>query len=316
MKVSVIVPVYNVEDYLSECLQSLVDQTLSELEILVVDDGSTDASGEIIARFARQYPERIRAFHKENGGQASARNLALTKARGQYLGFVDSDDWVDLSMYEQMWQTAVKNDLDIVICDLDDHFPDGIVVHHRPSQASNKFHQTPSACNKLFRRALVADQQFLQGLWYEDFNFTTKLLFCTDQIGYCAHAFYHCHCRLASTMTNHNAPKNLDILTVLDDIINFAQNRGLYCRYQEPIEFMVLDHVLITSINRVAKQTPPEKNNVIRKLRRYVLARDPRFYQDRVFTAMPRNRKLIAWLNAKGLHGVSKILLNLSAKTK
>ena len=187
---------------------------------------------------------------------------------------------------------------------------------HRPSQASNKFHQTPSACNKLFRRALVADQQFLQGLWYEDFNFTTKLLFCTDQIGYCAHAFYHCHCRLASTMTNHNAPKNLDILTVLDDIINFAQNRGLYCRYQEPIEFMVLDHVLITSINRVAKQTHPEKNNVIRKLRRYVLARYPRFYQDRVFTAMPRNRKLIAWLNAKGLHGVSKILLNLSAKTK
>lgn len=316
MKLSIIVPVYNTERYLMQCLDSLVHQTLDEMEILVVDDGSTDSSREIIEKYAETYPKKICAFYKENGGQASARNYALARAKGDYLGFVDSDDWVDLSMYRTMWQQAETEKLDIVVCDMEDHYPDGTVIHHHPSHAVDKFRQTPSACNKIFRKTLVGKQHFLSGLWYEDFDFTTKLLFCTDRIGYCAQPFYHCHCRPVSTMANHNAPKNLDILTVLDDIIAFAKEQNLFQTYQEQIEFMVLDHVLITSINRVAKQKHQEKHDVIEQLRAYVLNHYPKFDQDPVFRNMPRNRRMIARLNAVGLYRISRFILAVYAKIK
>ena len=106
IKVSVIIPVYNTEDYLKECIESLVNQTLREIEILIVNDGSTDSSLEIMKEFKNKYPNIIKIFDKVNGGQASARNYALPFAQGEYLGFVDSDDWVDSTMYEEMYEKA------------------------------------------------------------------------------------------------------------------------------------------------------------------------------------------------------------------
>lgn len=96
---SVIVPVYNVEQYLSQCLDSIVGQTYSNLEIILVNDGSTDSSGAICDEYSRR-DSRIRVIHKENGGQGSARNLGLATATGDYVSFIDSDDWIDLCMYE------------------------------------------------------------------------------------------------------------------------------------------------------------------------------------------------------------------------
>ena len=129
IKVSVIIPVYNTEDYLKECIESLVNQTLREIEILIVNDGSTDSSLEIMKEFKNKYPNIIKIFDKVNGGQASARNYALSFAQGEYLGFVDSDDWVDITMYEEMYEKAEKEDADIVICDMVDHFPDRTVCY-------------------------------------------------------------------------------------------------------------------------------------------------------------------------------------------
>ena len=94
-KVSVIVPVYNTENFLERCLNSLVNQTLNDMEIIVVNDGSTDASQEIIDRFANDFPNIIRAYRKKNGGLSSARNYGLDKATGEYIGFIDSDDYVE-----------------------------------------------------------------------------------------------------------------------------------------------------------------------------------------------------------------------------
>ena len=102
MKVSIIVPVYNVEKYLPKCLDSLVSQTIDDFEILVVNDGSPDRSQDIIDEYSRRYPEKVVSLVKENGGQGSARNMALEIAKGEYIGFVDSDDWVDVTMYEKM----------------------------------------------------------------------------------------------------------------------------------------------------------------------------------------------------------------------
>ena len=311
IKVSVIIPVYNTEDYLRECIESLVNQTLREIEILIVNDGSTDSSLEIMKEFKNKYPNIIKIFDKVNGGQASARNYALPFAQGEYLGFVDSDDWVDSTMYEEMYEKAEKEDADIVICDMVDHFPDRTVCYPS-SRFENKFKVTPSACNKLFKRSLVKEDVFPVGLWYEDFEFTTMQLMKTDCISVIHKGLYHCHCREVSTMYNNNSEKNQDILVVLEHLVEYVEKNGWYEKYKNVLEYLYIDHVLITSINRVQKQTNEKKKIVINNLRKEVLKKYDSFYKDDAFREMPKKRQIIALLNAYGLCSMSMMLLKIT----
>ena len=311
IKVSVIIPVYNTEDYLKECIESLVNQTLREIEILIVNDGSTDSSLEIMKEFKNKYPNISKIFDKVNGGQASARNYALPFAQGEYLGFVDSDDWVDSTMYEEMYEKAEKEDADIVICDMVDHFPDRTVCYPS-SRFENKFKVTPSACNKLFKRSLVKEDVFPVGLWYEDFEFTTMQLMKTDCISVIHKGLYHCHCREVSTMYNNNSEKNQDILVVLEHVVEYVEKNGWYEKYKNVLEYLYIDHVLITSINRVQKQTNEKKKIVINNLRKEVLKKYNSFYKDDAFREMPKKRQIIALLNAYGLCSMSMMLLKIT----
>lgn len=113
--ISIIIPVYNVKDYLAKCLHSICEQTYKNLEIIVVDDGSSDGSGELCDQFALT-DSRIKVFHQENQGQSCARNKGLTIAKGEYIGFVDSDDWIDADMYEFLYHLLVSNEADIAVC--------------------------------------------------------------------------------------------------------------------------------------------------------------------------------------------------------
>lgn len=113
--ISIIVPVYNVELYLDKCMESIVNQTYKNLEIILIDDGSTDDSGKKCDEWARK-DNRIKVIHKENGGVSSARNVGLEMAKGEYIGFVDSDDFIDENMYEMMHREIKKDEIDLVIC--------------------------------------------------------------------------------------------------------------------------------------------------------------------------------------------------------
>lgn len=119
-KISVIVPVYKCEAFLEEMLGSLIKQTLREIEIILVDDGSPDKSGEICDKVAKK-DNRIIVIHQKNQGAGIARNAGLEKATGEYIGFCDSDDWVDLEMYEKMYEQARTNNADIVRCNTLSH---------------------------------------------------------------------------------------------------------------------------------------------------------------------------------------------------
>ena len=114
-KVSVIVPVYNAEKYLKKCLQSLVEQTLSDIEIICINDGSTDNSLSIIEQFAKS-DSRIKIITTQNRGQSQARNKGLEIAKGEYTGFLDSDDYADTTMFEKLYTAAKQNDSDVVMC--------------------------------------------------------------------------------------------------------------------------------------------------------------------------------------------------------
>ena len=122
-KLSVIVPVYNVEQYLKRCVDSILNQTVTDLEIILVDDGSTDSSGSLCDRYAKDYTN-IRVHHKPNGGLTSAWKAGLELARGAYIGFVDSDDWIDPDMYERMLTLAEREDADVTVCGLVFDFED------------------------------------------------------------------------------------------------------------------------------------------------------------------------------------------------
>ena len=114
VKVSVIVPIYNAKKYLEQCLDSIVNQTLKEIEIILIDDGSTDGSAEICKKYLTD--DRVSYYHKENEGLAAARDDGMLRATGEYIGFVDSDDWIELDMYEKMYSAAKSNDSDVAFC--------------------------------------------------------------------------------------------------------------------------------------------------------------------------------------------------------
>ena len=114
-KISVIVPVYNVEKYLRKCIESILNQTFREFELILVDDGSTDSSGKICDEYALK-DSRIKVIHKENGGASSARNAGLDVAKGEYIGFVDSDDWIEMDMYGELYRLIKENNTDISVC--------------------------------------------------------------------------------------------------------------------------------------------------------------------------------------------------------
>ena len=116
IKVSIIVPVYGVEEWLSRCLDSLVNQTLNDIEIIVVNDGSPDNSQAIIDEYERKYPDMVKGYQKENGGLSDARNYGMKYATGEYIAFVDSDDYVDLAMYEKLYLKAKEDNADAVTC--------------------------------------------------------------------------------------------------------------------------------------------------------------------------------------------------------
>src|SRR5690625_1561660 len=166
-EISIIVPVYNLEDLLPRCIDSILAQTYTNFELILVNDGSTDGSGEICKKYASG-DSRIKVIHKENGGVASSRNAGLLAASGKYIGFVDNDDYIHPYMFEILYQTAVSHSADIVVCDFlkvdeqerikDDRCPASYQVNHFNSiEASHQLfseHGVSFVCpwNKLYEK--------------------------------------------------------------------------------------------------------------------------------------------------------------------
>lgn len=198
VKVSVIVPVYKAENYIHRCIDSILAQTMPDFEVLLIDDGSPDRSGEICEEYA-QKDSRVRVIHKENGGVASARQLGMDKAQGEYIIHADPDDWIEANMLKSLYAKAIKTDADIVICDF--YYNNDTYVRQQPSALDNEtvlkelFQQLHGSCwNKLIKRSCYNKYEirFKQSLVYcEDLTFWVRLLKYPIKIDYLPQAFYH-----------------------------------------------------------------------------------------------------------------------------
>lgn len=310
MKVSIIVPVYNVEQYLPKCLDTLVNQTIDDYEVILINDGSPDNSQQIIDEYKEKYPQIIRSTRISNGGQGRARNFGIDMAQGEYIGFVDSDDWVDTTMFEKLYNAAKKADADIVTCDAQARSPDGGIEYLYTAEYRDPMCVSGSVWNKLFRRSFIGDIRFPVGLWYEDFEFVIKLMLRAKNTVPVVESLYFYRVSPDSTMRNNNAKKNLDIITIMEHIREYMVETGSTGGF----DTILLNHVLFDAINRVARQTSPEKEQVVKALRDYVHLHIPKLRTCREYHREIVRRRLVMWLNYHGLEKVSKALFVIKNK--
>lgn len=202
--ISVIVSIYNVQSYVEKSVHSICNQTYKNLEIILVDDGATDNSGKICDELATM-DSRIKVIHKQNGGLSSARNEGIKIATGEYIAFVDGDDWIDEDMYEGMLRAMLKHDADIAICNYKeisqkgiwDTSTDEIVVFEGREtlkvfiEEDVRYQIQNAAWNKLYKRSLMGDLRFPEGKLFEDIVYTTKLLARSERAVYTNRAYYN-----------------------------------------------------------------------------------------------------------------------------
>ena len=202
--ISVIVAVYNIEEYLPRCIESIMAQTYRKLEIILVDDGSTDASGNICDDYAKE-DNRILVIHKENGGLSDARNAGLERASGDYIGFVDGDDWIEKGMYRAMYDACAKEKAQVAVCRYKQITKSGIIDASAGNSVSlskaealevyicgdDRYLIYNSVWSKLFERRLIQGMRFPVGKNSEDIMFTTKAFCKMEKLAYLDEAYYN-----------------------------------------------------------------------------------------------------------------------------
>ena len=258
IKVSVIVPVYNVEDYLARCLDSLVNQTLKEIEIIVVNDGSPDNSQKIIDKYAKKYLN-IKAYKKENGGLSDARNYGIKKANGEYIAFIDSDDFVTTDMYEKMYQKAKSGNFDIVACDLNYVYDDNKIVKayaniekDTTDIKSSMINIYPAARNKIFKKKLFSNGiEFKKGVWFEDVEFIYRMLPYVKTIGV-VHEHFNQYVQREGSIMNTINPKIYDYINNWNGIIEYYKEHNLYEQYKLELEYSYVRYLYATFIKQAS----------------------------------------------------------------
>lgn len=264
-KVSVIVPVYNVENYIERCLESLVNQTLQDIEIIVVNDGSTDNSESIIKRYLEKFNSKIKYFYKTNGGLSDARNYGMKYATSDYIAFLDSDDYVDVTMYEKLYNKAISENYDLVECDFIWKYENkqikdnGYIYKDKYEMIVNA---RVVAWNKLIKRSLITENkiQFPKGFRYEDVEFFYKLLPYIKKFGF-VKEFLIYYVQREDSIVKAQDERTRDIFLVLDNVIKYYKEKDFYDEYKEQLEYTYIRLLLCSSLLRIVKI----KDKMIRK---------------------------------------------------
>ena len=256
-KVSVIVPVYNVEKYLEKCINSLLSQTLEDIQIILVNDGSKDNSGNIAKEYEKNNKDRVIYVEKENGGLSDARNYGLKYATGDFIAFLDSDDYIEKNAYEEMYNKAIEEDADYVECDFIWEFPNKIRVDKQYPYKNKKEMLSfvrVVAWNKLIKRQLITDNnlEFPKGLRYEDVEFTYKLIPFINKFAYVDKPFIH-YVQREGSIANVQNERTAEIFTVLDNVIEFYKKNNIYEEYRDELEYNYARYLLCSSLKRMCK---------------------------------------------------------------
>ncbi len=309
IKVSVIVPVYNVEKYISKCLDSLVNQTLKDIEIIVVNDGTKDNSQKIIDKYAKKY-KNLKSYIKENGGLSSARNYGLKYAKGEYIAFVDSDDYVELDMFEKMYKKAKENNFDIVVCDTVEIFEDGKKIykksnlHYSDNDIINYIISPPMACSRIYKKYIFDSVKF-EKIFYEDLNLNPSLVKVAHNIGFLEEGLYYYLQRTGSIMKQQIFNEKLmDIFVVLEN--NY---KNLIKDYEQEVEYLYITHLLRTTTLRFLDYD--NSYEYLIKINNVMKEKFPKWKNNKYYKKSSMKMKIICKLAYKKQYWLLKIIKKL-----
>ena len=302
MKLSIIIPVYNTEDYLAACLDSVIYDNLHDYEIIIVNDGSTDSSPVIASEYLKKYPNLIRVINKENGGLGDARNYGINAAAGDYLLFLDSDDKLAPNAVVEILD-ELQSEFDICIFDLQQVNIDGDIIGViNGSGKSGIFSlndypellfQPPAACNKIIRRSLFQDNNisFPARLWFEDLYTIPKLYPIAQKIKYIDKKWYLYLMRSGSITNSKNPQRNIEMIQVVDEILSFYNRIGKYDQFYKQLEYMAFYNQFLTSCTRVNLANPnsPVQNSLVEDF----IKKFPTYRENPYVNSMPSKYKLL-----------------------
>lgn len=315
-KLSIVALVYNLEKYLPRCLDALVNQTLKDIEILCVDDGSTDSAPQIIEEYKKKYPNKIKTFHKENGGEFTTRNFGLERATGEYVTFVDTDDYVEPTWAEKLYNAAKKNHADMAVCGFERiDLETGKVV----AKDMTKFGYTckeitpkddfmvfinPAPWNKVYKREKIKDLRFLPFRGFNDTMFLASCYTRMKKIAFIPDVLYHYYLRYDSQIHTVNEQDVNNLKKYLLDVKKLYIETKKYDEMKYILDLMAFIHLGVSVMYRASY----DKNIDIKKMLKETIQ-----YLDENFSTWRKNPFLTLRYSIKkgikhiGLWGISII---------
>ena len=305
-KASVIVPVYNVEAYLEKCVQSILRQTEQDFELLLVDDGSTDSSGQLCEELAKK-DSRIRVIHQENQGLGGARNTGIREAKGDWLLLVDSDDWIEPEILEKSLEAGLREEADMVVFpfrSVDEEgrelavFRENIPVGRAFALKERKdiLLTAPVAWNKLYRTAFFRETglAYPSRVWYEDIRTTPKLMALARRMVFLGDIGYNYLQRQGSIMNSGKVARNVEIIEAFDDILPWFREHGLFSAYRQELEYLAVFHAYLTASVRVI--LADRKSPLLARLAAYLQEQFPTWQKNAYLPRLGAKRRLLVSL--------------------
>lgn len=263
-KLSIVALVYNLEKYLPRCLDALVNQTLQDIEILCVDDGSTDSAPQIIEEYAQKYPNKVKAFHKENGGEFTTRNYGLERAKGEYVTFVDTDDYVEPDWAEKLYNAAKQNDADIAVCAFERiDLETNKVVATNMNKYGNVVKEVskdddflafinPAPWNKIYKRSVIKDFRFLPFRGFNDAMFLITSYTKVKRIAFVPDVLYHYYLRYNSQIHTVNKQDVENLKKYLLEVKKVYIENKKYEEYKYILDLMAFLHLGVSVMYRAS----------------------------------------------------------------
>ena len=283
--ISIIIPCYNMEKKIGKCIDSIKNQSYKNFEAIFVDDGSTDKTKDVIEDNIKS-DERLKYFHKENGGVASSRNYGIEKAKGTYICFIDSDDYVEKDYLKELYENLIDNDSDISICNFSRVYEDKI-VENRVEKDFYHLIRFPAAWNKLYKASLFKDNniEFPNKRVGEDLSVFCKFLMLTDKISVVEKPLYN-YMQSSTSITHTYDDSQYDTFEMTEDIEDFAKERNLYDRFHSKLEFINIYHIFVATAYRLSFRSDFSAAT-IKGLNDYVSKKYPNWHENEGISEYP-----------------------------
>lgn len=319
MLISVIVPVYNTGKYLKKCVDSILNQTIgfNNIELIIVNDGSSDDSDSVIKEIINKN-NKIKYFSKENGGQGSARNLGLKHATGEYISFIDSDDWIDIRMYEDLYNIAIKENIDIITCNYTkvyDKHSEEISFRSIEDEHKNFIIMNTGPCNMLIKRSLLKkiNFKFPEKIIYEDLAVIPSLAFYDINIKLIEKSYYNYYIRSGSSMNKKEYNQKLnDIFIAINNLYDIWSKIDKDKRYYSEIEYIFIRRLLMSASLRFIEFNDPD--NSINKISDIIKEKFPNWKKNKYYKNLNFKQKLVGIFTYKKMKKMLNLCYNVNRR--